>query len=215
MEKKRTAPISTAVAILTGLVVLAGYWLASGQEGGLASTVLSLRGNLLNTAMLLAAVALVLGSINLLVVHIGKIRHGSKNALYSFFLILAMEFTFLVVLIQGPQGTLADWLFTYIQLPIETSLMAVLTFSLVVALLRLLRRRLNLYTAVFVFFALLTLLGTAPILGVEVPMVSDFSRYYAQVMASAGARGILLGVGLGSVATGLRILLGADRPYAE
>jgi hypothetical protein len=29
----------------------------------------------------------------------------------------------------------------------------------------------------------------------------------------AGARGILLGVALGTVATGLRILIGADRPY--
>jgi hypothetical protein len=31
----------------------------------------------------------------------------------------------------------------------------------------------------------------------------------------AGARGILLGVALGTVATGLRVLLGIDRPYSE
>jgi hypothetical protein len=30
----------------------------------------------------------------------------------------------------------------------------------------------------------------------------------------AGARGILLGVALGSLTTGLRILIGADRPYS-
>jgi len=29
----------------------------------------------------------------------------------------------------------------------------------------------------------------------------------------AGIRGILMGVALGSIATGLRILMGADRPY--
>jgi DNA-binding beta-propeller fold protein YncE len=35
----------------------------------------------------------------------------------------------------------------------------------------------------------------------------------AQVLAGAGARGILLGMALGILTTGLRILFGADRPY--
>jgi len=33
------------------------------------------------------------------------------------------------------------------------------------------------------------------------------------VFAAGGARGILLGVALGTLTTGLRILFGADRPY--
>jgi len=37
--------------------------------------------------------------------------------------------------------------------------------------------------------------------------------FIAQVMAGAGARGILLGMALGTLTTGLRILFGADRPY--
>jgi hypothetical protein len=32
-------------------------------------------------------------------------------------------------------------------------------------------------------------------------------------LASGGARGILIGVALGTIATGLRILMGVDRPY--
>jgi hypothetical protein len=32
-------------------------------------------------------------------------------------------------------------------------------------------------------------------------------------VASGGGRGILLGMALGAAATGLRILMGADRPY--
>jgi len=35
----------------------------------------------------------------------------------------------------------------------------------------------------------------------------------AGIPAVAGARGILFGVALGTVATGLRVLMGADRPY--
>jgi hypothetical protein len=31
----------------------------------------------------------------------------------------------------------------------------------------------------------------------------------------AGVRGILLGVALGTIATGLRVLMGAERPYTD
>jgi len=37
--------------------------------------------------------------------------------------------------------------------------------------------------------------------------------FIAQVMAASGARGLLLGVALGTLTTGLRILFGADRPF--
>ena len=35
------------------------------------------------------------------------------------------------------------------------------------------------------------------------------------VPALAGTRGIILGVALGTVVTGLRLLMGIDRPYSE
>ena len=35
-----------------------------------------------------------------------------------------------------------------------------------------------------------------------------------QILPVAGARGILLGIALGSIMAGLRILFGAERPYS-
>jgi hypothetical protein len=50
--------------------------------------------------------------------------------------------------------------------------------------------------------------------GIEIPFISDeVADLLTEVFASAGARGLLIGVGLGTVATGLRILMGADRPF--
>jgi hypothetical protein len=46
----------------------------------------------------------------------------------------------------------------------------------------------------------------------ELPIIKD---WILNVPTLAGVRGILLGVALGTIATGLRILLGADRPYVE
>ena len=37
---------------------------------------------------------------------------------------------------------------------------------------------------------------------------------FLQRLPVAGARGILLGIALGSLTTGLRVLLAADRPYS-
>jgi hypothetical protein len=36
-----------------------------------------------------------------------------------------------------------------------------------------------------------------------------------QVLAVGGARGILIGVALGAIVTGLRVLLAAERPYGD
>jgi sulfite exporter TauE/SafE len=100
-------------------------------------------------------------------------------------------------------------------LPVEASLMALLAITLTYASIRLLRRHLNLLSVIFLITAVLILLGTAPwpFLG-DVPFLSNIIRpIVAQIPATAGARGILLGVALGTLTTGLRILFGADRPY--
>ena len=46
----------------------------------------------------------------------------------------------------------------------------------------------------------------------QLPAIKD---WVFDVPMLAGMRGILLGVALGTLATGLRVLLGVDRPYAD
>jgi hypothetical protein len=50
----------------------------------------------------------------------------------------------------------------------------------------------------------------------EITPLNDFIRpWIQQVLALGGARGILIGVALGTLTTGLRVLFGADRPYGD
>jgi hypothetical protein len=101
-------------------------------------------------------------------------------------------------------------------MPVETSLIAILAVVLTYAAARLLRRKLNIFTIIFLVSALIVLLGTAPIMGIEVPFLHGemgLRSLLVQIPAVAGARGVLLGVALGAIATGLRILMGVDRPY--
>lgn len=199
------APLSTIIAIASGVIVLASYfrllpaWISE---------------MLLSAAVLLAGVAFLIGVVNLFSVHLSKITSGSSTALYSAVLLIAMVITLLVTLVMGPSAPLPMWLFTYVQIPVETSIMAVLTFSLTFAALRLVIRRPGAYSLVFIAVVLITLIGSGPLFGLSIPFISDgLSPLISNVFVLAGARGILLGVGLGTVSTGLRILFGADRPF--
>lgn len=208
MKIKLKTPLATAIAIGVGLVVLLGYFF---------SDFIGLRQIFLQWAVTLAAIALVIGAINLLSVHSEKINEDSSEAIYSGVVVFSLLATFILTLTMGPSSTWSQWVFQYIQIPIEGSLMAVLAVSLAYASARLLRRRLNNFSIIFVVTVLLVLLGTGPFLTYQIPFLNEIMRdvraWVAQVPAAAGARGILIGVGLGTVATGIRILMGADRPY--
>ena len=58
------------------------------------------------------------------------------------------------------------------------------------------------------------LVGTATLPFGEIGPLNNFLRPWIQhVFALGGARGILIGVALGTLTTGLRVLFGVDRPY--
>lgn len=203
--------LTTAIAIASGLLVLAGYFFAQGSNGGVL-LLADFRLTLLNWAIILSGFAILIGIMNLLSVHFTKIREKKKGAFYSLLLIVVMLGTFVFGLIQPDRAVI---IFSTIQLPVEASLMALLAITLTYASIRLLRRRSNLLSVIFLVTALLILLGTAPFPFVgDFPILSSWMRpLIAQVLAASGARGILLGVALGTLTTGLRILLGGDRPY--
>ena len=208
---------SMVIAIAFGFLVLAGY-LFGVNAGGTPSLLGQIQLFILNVAVILAGFAVLVGISNLLIVHADKIQHKQKGAVYSVILIIALLVTFMLGLLAHYDLPVAKSLFSdaflSIQLPIETSLMALLVVTLTYASIRLLRRRMNLLSVIFLATALLILVGTAPwpFLG-DVPILSSLRAWIAQFPASAGARGILLGVGLGTLTTGLRILFGTDRPY--
>ena len=199
-------PVYTAIAIGVGIVVLLGYFLQM-------DLLVNLRIVLLEWATILVAVALLVGIVNLFVVHFRKSAADQQNRINSIVLIISMTITLLVAGWFGPTHTYSLWIFNYIQIPIEASLMAILTVMLIYAGIRLLRRKPNLLTIVFIATAVIILLISGALFGIDIPGLSELRIWIGKVPAVAGARGILLGVSLGIVAAGLRILIGADRPY--
>ena len=212
MNIKIKAPISTAVAIGVGIIVLVGYFIPSMD---------SIRFILLRTGLVLAAVALLVGIINLATVHIKKIGKESENSGYSLILLISMLVTLIVgiidmvqtYLVGRPNFQITNWVFTNIQLPIETSLLAITTISLTYAAAGILRKRMNIFSISFFFVVLLVLLGSFSIPPATIPFLQVVRDWILRVPALGGARGLLLGIALGTITTGIRILLGTDRPY--
>ncbi len=170
----------------------------------------------LRYAAILAAVALWVGLVNLFAVHWRKIKRSEKGSPYSVIVLISFAITVFIVAYFGPTAKWSLWIFNNIQIPIETSLMALLVVILIFATIRMMRKRLNWFTLVFVGAALLMLLGSAPLFGVELPLLhgpNGLRALISQIPVAAGARGLLFGVALGTIATGLRILIGTDRPY--
>lgn len=199
------APLGTIVALASGALVLFSYILPGVLNGP--------RNILLSWVGLLSAAAVLVGAINLIWVHFGKMARA-ENPIYSLVLVATMLLTFGLTMAFGPQSGAALWIFRYIQVPIETSLMAVLSVTLTFSAARLVSQRTDVYTLLFIGFALLTLLGAGPILLMELPIFSDLLHpWLVGVLAAGGARGILLGVSLGTITAGLRVLIGAERPY--
>lgn len=192
-----------SITIAFGFVVLLGYFVPA---------VASLRVVLLRWAVMLTGVLLLVGVLNLARVHLHKIQTRQPGSFYSFVLLVSLIATFLLGFF-GPTKGWARWIFDYVQIPVESSLMAILAVVLAYACARMLNRRLNFFTILFFATVVLVILGTISFPGIDLPFLRSIRDGITQVLAVGGARGILLGVGLGTIATGLRILIGSDRPY--
>jgi hypothetical protein len=197
-----------AITIAVGLVVLLGYFVD-------IPILITVREIFVRWAVILTSVTLLVGVANLFTVHWQRAAKAQPGGFYSVILLLAFAISLVVFLIFGPTGFWSLWIFNSIQVPAESSLMALLAVVLAYAGARLLNRRINLFSLIFLLTSLAVLLGMATIPFVNEPLLADLRAWITQVPAVAGSRGILLGVALGTIATGLRILIGSDRPYGD
>ena len=90
-----------------------------------------------------------------------------------------------------------------------------IAITLAFACVRLFQRQRGTLAVVFLLSVVFFLLLGSGILGTlgNIPVLGDLIGLFNRLPV-AGARGILIGIALGSLMAGLRILLGADRPYS-
>ena len=194
------------IAITAGILVLLGYFFP---------IVAPIQMYLLNWAIILAGAATLVGVFNLITVHTDKIRRREKGSAYSALLVSGLVASLLFGIALRPEHELMRAIMSGIIFPAEAMLMGLLTISLLYAAIRLLRRRTDVMGIAFLITATILILGSAtlPFPFGNIPVLDFVSRWMIQVLALGGARGILIGVALGALTTGLRVLFGTDRPY--
>jgi len=197
--------LTAAIAMASGLIVLLGYLYP-------LEMLTQIRGTLTDWAVIIAGVAVLVGVLNLIFVQLEKIRSRQKNSIYGVLLIVSLLGTFGLGLVLGPGNQYVQLAVDAVIVPVEASLMAILAVTLVYASIRLLRRRADVMTVIFLVMAVIILVAVMPTpIG---PIPGDWLIIqFAGMFSRGGARGLLIGIALGTLLTSLRVLFGIDRPY--
>ncbi|KXK24413.1 MAG: hypothetical protein UZ15_CFX003000233 [Chloroflexi bacterium OLB15] len=143
--------LATALAISSGLIMLIG--LATGALSSLTNL-------LLQITIITAGMAIIIGVVNLLSVHLRRIVGRERGLLYS----LALVLSFLLVIVLYALGADAERriLLRDVEGSIESALAALLVFALVYGAYRLMRRGVTWAALLFTLALLITLLGALP-----------------------------------------------------
>jgi hypothetical protein len=186
--------------------VLLGYFIR-------IPVLINLREIFLGWFVILTAIALVIGVWNLLRVHLNKFRSDVQESIFSVVLTISLISSFFVVVFFGLTSRISLWVFNYFLVPIESSLVAVLAIVLIYAVARIFFRRFSIINFIFAITVIFSLAVPVFVSYFQIHLLTELQDWITQVWALAGVRAILLGVALGAIATGLRILIGADRHY--
>lgn len=162
----------------------------------------------------LSPFGVILGMMSITMAHTARIQRRVANWHYSIVTLFGMYFTAFSGFAWGTQeGTPYMWIFRNVQMPMGATMFALLAFYIASAAYKAFRAR-SAEATVLLVAAVIVMLGQVPI-GVAIfgEWITDVTQWILDVPNLASKRGIALGVGLGMVATSLRILLGIERTY--
>ncbi len=195
---------ATAVAVAVGLVVLLDFFIRHPILDALGAA-------FREWTIILTAFALILGLVNLVGVHFERMlqrnEHGSG---YSAVVLVTAVIVAATGLFFGLPSAPMGWVFNHLYVPLQGAFLGLVAFLLASAAYRSLRAR-SLETLVMLVAALIVLLGQVP----WTNALGGAREWVLSVPSEAGVRGILIGVALGTIATGLRLISGLERPYSE
>lgn len=175
---------------------------------------------------IIAAFGLILGVGSILRHHFAKIRRHAENWPYSWVTVITLFASAVIGLFGGidprTPGLLPtrigsfsfhiQTLYTGIMVPLAATMFSMLAFYMSSAAYRAFRAR-NLEATLLLIAAFVLMLGAVPLGGLLIRPLPDFAEWILTVPNTAAKRGILFGVGLGTIATSLKIILGIERGW--
>lgn len=221
MQQKRRSILGSALtaSLVSGLTLIVIFGLLSDSDSTLAVIV----DGLLQIVAVIAAFAVLIGILNLLaLVHVRRLLTFKRGWIYSLITILSTLGVITVYILDENDYWTGDlegedltpYVYDVAQIVLQSALAGLLLFFLIYAAYRLLRNRVTWANVLFITAVLIAILGYLPI-GDNMSAMSDLRDWLLRVPATAGARGLLIGIGLGTVTVGVRILLAQERIYRQ
>jgi hypothetical protein len=202
------------LAVLTSIILLLtllGFFVE-------ADAFLGIQWILVRWAVIIAAFAVIIGFLNVITVHVAKLADRSSGWPYSLALIISAIAVFAIgvgELLFRPEtglwGPLMAPVFEWVIAPLQAAAAALLPFILTYATFRMLRLRRQRSAVIFLFSALIILIGQVPLPDLG-PGLQDFREAWLSWLAIPGLRAVLIGVALGISMTAVRLIIGIDRP---
>lgn len=191
-------------ALVVGLIVLLDFFLENPLLDAIGTF-------LLEGAVIIGCFALILGLWNLFQTHERRIRKRERGWGASAIVLISASGSLLLGLLAW-QTPAMNWFYRYLLFPLEASAGALLAFTIVGAALRVWRLG-TVQGSLLLLVGLVVLLGTLPLGSGSPAMLGAVRDWVMDVPVLAAMRGALLGIAMGIMATGLRVLLWVDRPY--
>lgn len=204
---RKQLPIT--IAFVMGMFMWLQYYIPH-------ESVQSIYRKVLKFDMIIYGFALVVGIYSLLHVHYLKIKR--KNPGWGFSIIVYIAMVSMVICafahpLQIKSGSPFQWQFDYLLVPMQSTMFSTLAFYIVSAAYRAFRARTKEAT-ILLITAIIVMLGRVPIgeymFGPKLPQITE---WILNTPNMAAQRGIILGVGLASIATAMRIIFGIERTY--
>jgi hypothetical protein len=210
---RRTVPL--LITGIVGIVFIVSYFIPHKPFSSLESW-------FADWFSIVAACAIVLGSLNLILISSQKVARRKADWGFAVVIILC----FLVTVIAGigggrayqSAGTTFEWIYTYIYVSLSATMFAILAFYVASASYRAFRAR-NAEATMLLIAAFLVMLGRIPIGDVLTKFLpagarmSDLQQWIMDFPQTAGQRAIMIGIALGLISTSLRVILGIERSH--
>jgi hypothetical protein len=198
--------IALVVCFVFGVVMFAQYF----SDHPVAHRVN--RDVLVEYVQIIFAFALIVGVVALVKNSVRQVSSGQDRP-YRLVMLAGLVSMPILALVWGMRaGTPFQWMFENVQAPMQSTVFALLAFFVASASYRGFRAR-SIPAGILLVAALVILLGRSLVIGPLAEVLPDVAEWIRQYPSMAARRAILIGIGLGSLTTSLRVIVGIERTW--
>jgi hypothetical protein len=167
---------------------------------------------LLEWALIISAAAYILGIVNIVQVNVPHIRRREADWPYKVVLLVSAFTMTALGLVWGRDSAGYLWIFNHVFQACNATMFSLLAFFIASAAFRAFRVR-NSEAFLLLLAAIIVMFGRLSVAEMIWDGFLDMAAWTLDFPNNAGKRAILIGIALGAVSTGLRVILGLERSH--